>query len=183
MPLGFSEEIDMTPKKLTMLMSPFVFVLVVACPAGEEGAQPRDAEDTAPAVVEKEAAGTDHPSDLNPVEAETMIDDVTIGKMTSGDNTIMPDRQGDDFAPGETVFISVNVSDAAAGSVVKILYFGPGEAKVAEKEAPIHEGAKYVALEADTTGWAPGDYRAEVWLGDEKVNTQHFNITSAAEAG
>jgi hypothetical protein len=165
------------------VLSTSILALVLACQTGERGAEVGDAEDTAPAVVEKEAAGTDHPSDLNPVEAETMIDDVTIGHMTSGDNTIMPDRQGDDFAPGQPVFISVNVSDATAGSVVKALYFGPGEAKVAEKEGAIYEGAKYVALEADTSGWPKGDYRAEIWIGDEKVNTQHFNIVDAADAG
>ena len=103
------------PKVMTLQLASML-ALVLACQTGEQGAEVRDAEDTAPAVVEKEAAGIDHPSDLNPVEAEAMIDDVTIGHMTSGDNTIMPDRQGDDFAPGQPVFVSVNVSDATAGS-------------------------------------------------------------------
>ena len=170
------------PKVMTLQLASML-ALVLACQTGEQGAEVGDAEDTAPAVVEKEAAGVDHPSDLNPVEAEAMIDDVTIGHMTSGDNTIMPDRQGDDFAPGQPVFISVNVSDATAGSAMKVVYFGAGEAKVAEKEVAIYEGSKYVAVEADTTGWAKGDYRAEIWIGDEKVNTQHFNIVDAEKAG
>jgi hypothetical protein len=170
------------PKLVTVLLAS-VLPVVLACQAGEKGAEVGDAEDTAPAVVEKEAAGTDHPSDLNPVEAETMIDDVTIGDMTSGDNTIMPDRQRDEFTPGQTVFISVNVSDATAGSAMKVLYFGPGEAKVAEKDVSIYEGQKYVAVEANTTDWPAGDYRAEIWIGDEKVNTQHFEIATAAAPG
>jgi hypothetical protein len=169
------------PKLVTLLSVP-MFAVVLACQTGERGAEVGDAEDTAPAVVEQEAAGTDHPSDLNPVEAETMIDDVTIGHMTSGDNTIMPDRQGDDFSPGQPVFISVNVSDATAGSAMKVLYFGSADAKVAEKEVAINEGAEYVAVEADTTGWPKGDYRAEIWIGDEKVNTQRFNIVDAENA-
>jgi hypothetical protein len=27
-----------------------------------------------------------------------------------------------------------------------------------------------------------GDYRAEVWIGDEKVNTQQFQIVEASKA-
>ena len=36
---------------------------------------------------------------------------------------------------------------------------------------------------AATTSWAKGDYRAEVWIGDEKVNTQQFQIVDKSEAG
>ena len=36
---------------------------------------------------------------------------------------------------------------------------------------------------ADTGSWAKGDYRAEVWIGDEKVNQQQFQIVDAANAG
>jgi DnaJ-class molecular chaperone len=34
-----------------------------------------------------------------------------------------------------------------------------------------------------TSSWAKGDYTADIWIGDEKVNTQHFNIVDKSEAG
>jgi hypothetical protein len=133
--------------------------------------------------MEQEAPGTEHPSDLNPLEAQTMIDDVTIGKNVGADGMIAMEDQGDDFAPGEKVHITMNVSDAAAGSAVKVVYFGPGETQVGEETKPIAAGAQYLPFEADTTGWGKGDYRAEIWIGDEKVNTQQFQVVDAEEAG
>jgi hypothetical protein len=44
-------------------------------------------------------------------------------------------------------------------------------------------GQKYLAFTAqDTTSWATGDYRAKVWIGDEKVNIQQFQIVDAGKA-
>jgi hypothetical protein len=36
---------------------------------------------------------------------------------------------------------------------------------------------------ASTSSWQKGDYRAEVWIGDEKVNQQEFNLVDASAAG
>jgi hypothetical protein len=155
--------------------------LALACQTTEE-AEVDDADDTAPVTSEQEVPGIDRPGDLNPVEAQTMVDDVTIGKMAGADGMIAAENQSDDFAPGETVIITMNVSDAAAGSAVKVAYFGPGEVKVTEQEKPVTEGEKYLAFEADTDDWPMGDYRAEVWIGDEKVNTQQFQIVDAEDA-
>jgi hypothetical protein len=51
----------------------------------------------------------------------------------------------------------MKVADAPASSQVKVLWYGPGETRV--------------------------DYRAEVWIGDEKVNTQEFNIMDKSRTG
>ena len=163
-----------------LLASMLPFALACQSP---ERAEPGDPDDTAPQTTEKEVAGVDEPGDLNPVEAQTMVDDVTIGKMASADGTIAVENKTDDFAPGQPVFLSMNVGDATAGSAVKVACFGPGEAKVGEQEKPIPSGVKYLAFEIDTTGWGKGDYRAEVWIGDEKVNTQQFQIVDAENAG
>jgi hypothetical protein len=112
-----------------------------------------------------------------------MVDDVTIGKKVGADGMIAMEDQGDDFAPGEKIFLTMNISDAAAGSSVKVDWYGPGETKIGEETKPIAAGAKYLTFEGDTTGWQKGDYRAEVWIGDEKVNTQQFQVVDASDAG
>lgn len=171
--------------KLTKLMAMLLvstLPFAAACKTHEE-AEVDDQDDTATTATQQEKAGTDSPGDLNPVEAQTMIDDVTLGKAIDADGMIAAENQGDDFAPGDTVHLALNAADAPAGSAVKVVWFGPGETQINEESKTAATGAKYLNFQADTTSWAKGDYRAEVWIGDEKVNTQQFQIVDANEAG
>jgi hypothetical protein len=154
----------------------------VACKTHEQ-AEVDDADDTAATTSEKEVAGTNQPGDLNPVEAQTMVDDVTIGKKVGADGMIATEDQGDDFAPGDTVYVTMKVADAPAGSAVKVAWYGPGETKINDEEKSVPTGQQYLTFQADTSSWKKGDYRAEVWIGDEKVNTQQFQIVDAENAG
>jgi hypothetical protein len=78
----------------------------------------------------------------------------------------------------------MEVGDAPAGSAVKVVWYGPGEKKVAEEQKTVQTGEHYMNFKAaDTASWPKGDYRAEVWIGDEKVNTQQFNVTDKSKAG
>ena len=172
-----------TTKMLLAILLLLMLPLAIAC-APKETAEPDDKDDTATTTSEQEKAGVDQPGDLNPVEAQTMIDDVTLGHNMNPDNTIPADQQGDDFAPGETVHLSMEVGDTPAGSDVKVVWFGPGETRIGEETKTVNAGEKYLAFHsADTASWAKGDYRAEVWIGDEKVNQQQFQIVDKTEAG
>jgi hypothetical protein len=156
--------------KLTKMLSVLLLLLLplaIAC-APKEQAETDDPDDTAATVTETEKAGTDSPGDLNPVEAQTMVDDVTIGHSTAADGSIAADQQGDDFAPGEAVHVSMEVGDTPAGSAVKVVWYGPGETKVSEDTKTVNAGDHYLAFQSvDTASWAKGDYRAEVWIGGQ----------------
>ena len=66
-----------------------------------------------------------------------------------------------------------SISQASASMMTQLL-----------KEKSVPQGSKYLSFSQTKTGsWAKGDYRAEVWIGDEKVNTQHFNVTDKSKAG
>jgi len=172
----------MKASKLLALLFAAVLPFTVACRTNEQ-ATTDDADDTATATTEHEVAGVDQPNDLNPVEAQTMIDDVTIGKNVV-DGMIPTEAQGDDFAPGDTVNLAMKVADAPAGTKVKVAWYGPGETKINEEEKTVNQGDQYLTFQAaNTSSWAKGDYRAEVWVGDEKVNQQQFQIVDAANAG
>jgi len=173
----------MSLKKTLALLLMLMLPLAIAC-GPKETAETDDPDDTATSTSEQEKAGVDQPGDLNPVEAQTMVDDVTIGHSTAADGSIAADQQGDDFAPGEAVHVSMEVGDTPAGSEVKVAWFGPGETRVSEETKTVNAGDHYLAFESgDTASWAKGDYRAEVWIGDEKVNTQQFQIVDKTEAG
>ena len=172
----------MKTKNLAWLLAVALPLTFVACKPTEQ-AESDDSSDTAPQATPGEVAGVNGASDLSPVEAQTMIDDVTIGhKVTDG--IIAPADQGDDFAPGDPIHLTMKVGDAPAGSEVKVIWYGPGEAKIGEDAKAVVSGATTLAFQApDTSSWQKGDYRAEIWIGDEKVNQQTFNVTDKSGAG
>ncbi|HET9227394.1 MAG TPA: hypothetical protein VFR31_12055 [Thermoanaerobaculia bacterium] len=175
----------MSLKKMLAIFALVFLPLAVACGPNETAeTDDSDASDTATTTSEQEQPGTEQPGDLNPVEAQMAIDDVTLGHSTNPDNTIPVDQQGDDFAPGETVHLSMEVGDTPAGSLVKVVWFGPGETRINEETKTVATGDKYLTFNSgDTASWAKGDYRAEVWIGDEKVNQQQYQIVDKEEAG
>ena len=173
----------MKASKLLALLFAAMLPLSVACKTNDK-AEMDDADDTATATTEQEVAGVDQANDLNPVEAQTMVDDVTIGHNVGTDGMIAAADQGDDFAPGDPIYITMKVGDAPAGSEVKVAWYGPGETKIKDDSKPVVQGQQYLTFDAkDTASWQKGDYRAEVWIGDEKVNQQQFQIVDAANAG
>jgi len=152
--------------------------LVAGCKSYDD-----DAYETATQTSQKEVAGTNQPGDLNPVEAQTMVDDVTLGKTAEADGTIAAADQGDDFAPGEPIVLTMKVADAPPGTAVKVVWYGPGETKVGEVEKPVMPGEDHLIFQAtDTASWKKGDYRAEVWVGDEKVAQQQLQIVDKSES-
>src|SRR5512147_485509 len=105
---AYARRSDMKLTKMFAVLLVLMLPLAIAC-APKEKAEPDDKDDTATTVTETEKPGVNSPGDLNPVEAQTMIDDVTIGHSTAADGSILADQQGDDFAPGEEVHVSMEV--------------------------------------------------------------------------
>jgi len=164
-------------KKLLILMVVATTMLFALACGRDETAVPPATTTTA------EQPGTTSPSDVAPVTAQTWIDDVTIGSELAADGAMAAGKTGDDFAPGQPIHLSMEVGDAPPNSTVKVVWYGPNETKIGEENKPVVAGQKYLNFTAaDTKTWAKGDYRAEVWIGDEKVNTQQFQIVDADKA-
>ena len=162
--------------KLTLFALALTVVALVAC-GRDETAKPPETTTTV------EQPGTTSPSDVAPPVAQSWIDDVTIGSELAPDGSMAAGHTGDDFAPGQPIHIAMEVGDAPPSSTVKVVWYGPNETKIGDENKPVVAGQKYLNFTAsDTKSWAKGDYRAEVWIGDEKVNTQQFNITDAKNA-
>jgi outer membrane usher protein FimD/PapC len=48
---------------------------------------------------------------------------------------------------------------------------------VGEDQKTIAKHETQVSFQAkNAASWAPGDYRVEVWMGDQKLSTQQFTI-------
>jgi hypothetical protein len=151
--------------------------MVFAACGRDETAEPPAGTTTA------EQPGLNSPTDIAPTTAQSWIDDVTLGSELAADGSMATGKTGDDFAPGQPVHLSMEVGDAPPNSTVKVVWYGPNETKVGEETKPVVAGQKYLAFSAtETKAWAKGDYRAEVWIGDEKVNQQQFQIVDANKA-
>lgn len=165
-----------------MKTAPWILMLLVvvgfvAC-GRDETAEPPATTTTV------EQPGTSSPTDIAPVTAQTWIDDVTIGHEVAADGSMVTGKAGDDFSPGQPIHLTMEVGDAPPNSTVKVVVYGPGETKATEENKPVVAGQKYLPFAfTKTKAWKKGDYRAEVWIGDEKVNTQQFQIVDARGAG
>jgi hypothetical protein len=167
--------------KMILVCLSVVALLAFACKKTDEALT--GSAETATAVSTTEISGTASPNDLNPVRAQAFIDDVTIGHSVGADGTIPTGQTGDDFAAGQPIHIAMKVNDAPAGTAVKVVFYGPGEKNVGEETKTVAGGEKFMTFERATKGWPKGDYRADVFTGDEKVNTQQFQIVAKAGAG
>lgn len=170
----------MKAKTLTLALA-LTLVVSYGCKKTDEAVT--GSAETATAASTTEIPGTQSPNDLNPVRAQAFIDDVTIGHEVDAAGGIPAGKTGDDFAPGSTVHIAMHVKDAPAGTAVKVVFFGPGDKNIGEETKQTAAGQTSMTFNKATKGWAKGDYRAEVWAGDEKVNTQQFQIVDPAGAG
>ena len=163
-------------KTILLVVMAMAMVLAVSC-GRDETAEPPATTTTV------EQAGTASPTDIAPTTAQSWLDDFTLGSELAADGTMVTGKTGDDFAPGQAVHLTMEVGDAPPGSTVKVVWYGPNETKIGEENKPVVSGQKWLPFSAtDTAKWAKGDYRAEVWIGDEKVNTQQFQIVDATKA-
>ena len=139
--------------------------------------------ETATVASTSEIPGTASPNDLNPVRAQMFVDDFTIGHEVGADGMIPTGKTGDDFAPGQMVYLTMKVKDAPATTAVKAVFYGPGEKVVGEETKKVAGGEKFMTFTKGTKGWPKGDYRVDTFVGDEKVNSQQFQIVPPAGAG
>lgn len=194
----------MRKSKLLIMLMILALPLAIAC--GREGAESQNesAADAVTGTSEQEVAGVEDDSrtDVSPVTAEMAIDDVTLGGAVGQDGSIATESAQDDFTPGQDVFVAMEVGDVPAGSTVKVAWYqnagtqtqdnnavagdattDKGGTKVGEESKTVTAGQHYLNFKAPSTGsWAKGDYRVEVWYGDEKVAEEQFQIVEKSDA-
>lgn len=157
---------------------------LAACAKPNSSAAPAVAPDTAQTGTPQEQSGSSSPADVSAMRAQTWFDDFSISSKLNPDGSAVSDNSaGKDFAPGTPVHVAMEVKDAPASTPVKVIWFGPNETKIGEETKQVAPGEKYMNFTAkDTSKWANGDYKAQIWVGDEKVNEQEFHVDTGARA-
>lgn len=85
----------------------------------------------------------------------------------------------DEFESGEPIYLSMRINDAPHGTVVTIYWYGPGNQVLGyQKKAVASDQERIRFMQSNTFDWAEGAYRAETWIGDYKLNEQHFHIVA-----
>ena len=153
--------------------------LAMACVAMST---PGMADDKYPAI-EKEKPGIAKSGDVSPPVAQAMVDDVNLGTAVATDGQIPAKNRTDDFVPGEDIYLTMDVSDAPPGTAIRVVWIGPGDKPIDTQIQKVAAGVSTLKfVKQGTRSWQPGDYRAEVWVGDEKVNDEVFDIVSSRSA-
>jgi hypothetical protein len=164
--------------KLPLVIALCAMGTLAACGRPSSKAAPAVAPDTAQTGTPKEQPGTASPADVSNARAQTWLDDFSVSSKLNPDGSAVSDNSaGKNFRPGTPVHVAMEVKDAPPQTPVKVIWFGPNNTKVGEEVKQVTPGEKYLNFTAkDTKAWKQGDYRAEIWVADEKVNEQEFHL-------
>lgn len=151
-------------------------ITLAGCGATPDRAK-QEAEKVTPTVTESERSGTSSPSDITPVTARVRVSDLKVGTALAADGSVADNENL--LHPGKPLHASVAVGDVAAGSKLKAVWIGPGDQRIGDEIKDVAAGAAFVVFQAPNTAtWAAGDYKVEIYLGDELAISDNFDIVA-----
>jgi hypothetical protein len=128
-------------------------------------------------VHKQEVPGTHDPSDVNPVVAQRWIDKVHLGRSIDASGQVH-DRT-DDFTLDDPVYVSMEVTDTPAGSKVLVAVVDARTDRELWRDSKtVESGKSYLAFEVDRSSLGSGQYRADVFVADERVARRSFEISA-----
>lgn len=168
-------------KGFALLLAVVLAAALGACDDSAKRAEERAGMEARQAADETTAADTDT-GDGGEVTARTAFDDVTTGHELAADGAIAPEAGDDQFTPGETVYVAMRVGEASPGSSVELVWYGPDGMEAGSDSKQVEADASYLDFAVDTTGWAEGDYRGEIWYDNELVQELAIDLAAAGDA-
>jgi hypothetical protein len=122
-------------------------------------------------------------TDSSDKQAAKAISNVTVGHQLGAAGAIANGQEGKNFQPGQPVYIAFVTGNAAPGTTVEVDWYGPNEQKLGNDQKQIASGDTVAHFAAtQTSGWGLGDYRADLLVDGQKVDTEHFSIVNATKA-
>jgi hypothetical protein len=131
-------------------------------------------------AADQEIPGTHAPDDLDPYTAQRWIDHVMVGRELDVNESVPSAGVTNSFATDDQIHVSMEVTDAPAGSVVAMTVINglTGE-QVWHEEKPIQAGRSHLAFSLDADDLGAGRYRAAVTVGDEEVANRAFVVNES----
>lgn len=158
----------------------FSSILLSACGAqtpdstrNEYASGPLPTADAVQAQAVIEASGT----------VASIVRETVVGRELTPDGAVDPAARTEQFAPGEKVHLAVKLEPQPDTSgEVRVTWYGPDDSLLAEDAQHVPRNNRYISFTAgETSDWNPGTYRAEVWLGGQKLAEQRFALASEKE--
>lgn len=139
---------------------------------------PRETQETPGDVVTTQAERTgDAP--LAPERGELWLDDYTLGSTLSPQGRIPIGATDDDFLTGEPIYLAMEVGDAPAGAAVRVVWIDPVGRAVGEESKIVAPGDDYMQFLAPAIYVAqPGEYRVQIYAGNDLVQTLDFSVST-----
>lgn len=163
---------DLTRTLGALMLALFMVAGLAACTT-DTADEPE--EDEVAETTDTTATTTEDDDDLG-LDATMAIDDVSTGTELAEDGSIELANNEDDFNPGDTVYVAMEVGDATAGSTVELVWYGPDGMEASSSSKTVEDDMHYLNFEVDTSGWPAGEYRGEVWYDNELVNEFEINL-------
>ena len=155
-------------------------VLLAGC-SNEPKRAERNMDKTTPSVSETERPGSAAPSDIAPVTAMARISELRVG--TALDSGGQVAENTDNLHAGDAIHASVAVGDVGSSSKVKAVWLGPNGVRISDEIQTVVAGKAFLVFKApDTSGWALGSYKVEIFLGDELASSEGFDIVAPKPA-
>lgn len=156
---------------LTITLLALVALLAVGCA--------QEAEEPPPAAVTEEVTGVDTPIDTGPIQVMSWLEDARFGSQANELGWVPDEFRRDEFLPGETVHFSARIGDDLPGdSAARVIWYNESgqDMQVGQEQATIPAGQQYFHTMTATDGWPVGDYRVEIWIGDEQAVDEDFDL-------
>ena len=150
-----------------LLLLPFV------APAGCTADQPAERG----TVREAGHPEDDRPMSYEAVDEQLWVDKVHVGRWVDANGQIAPSARADEFSLDDRVYVSMEVTEAPTGSPVLVLVVNATTNQELWSESrPIVDGVSRLVFEVDPGRLGSGEYRAEVYVGDERVSRHDFDV-------
>lgn len=123
---------------------------------------------------DEEARVSDTPAEAtHAIGTEPWVDDVQVGGAEGSGATTAG------LTPGTELQVSMSVENAPQGTVVTTYWYGPENRQLAYETQTVEPQQRQMNFTQENThDWAAGTYRAEVWVGNKKVQEQTFQIVA-----
>jgi hypothetical protein len=128
------------------------------------------------AVSSSEIPGGHASNDLSPIAAQRFLDNVRLGSGLDAEGQVPQDLVAGTFASGSPIYLSAEVTDAPAGSLVEVALLAEVTTEpIWREQKAVPSGRSYLSFEVDDR-LPPGRYRAQWTIGDETVARREFVI-------
>lgn len=169
--------------RIVGLMVSVLLLLAPACAQRREAPQqgnppPQDTTTTAASTTALTTTLSTAPPTVDtviPLSETRFLERAAVGQKLGADG--MVDTELTTLKRSQPIYASVRAKEVPAGLVARVVWFGPGDKKIAEEQLPVPPDTRFVTFQAkNARTWKAGTYGVQVWLGGDNVYEQEFRL-------